>query len=310
MKSQSVFPPLCLLGDTAVIADEMDLTTFYSRLFPRLAALTAGTLCRVVGYEKILPDGRAERFLGVEIPPETALPEGWQRWICTDDRHRIEHDGTAIAVPLQWDWRAISPQGQTVGEFRDDTGTYRMTANSWLVPPEEGTSERDAVLLTPYDPDWPQRYERMAAELRAHFGPAVLRLEHYGSTAVPGLPAKPVIDILMEVASFESAGPLLLPALTRPEWEFWWYNDHLTFVRRDVPGGVRICHLHVAPAGHRLWDGLAFRDYLRAHPETAREYAALKQSLAACHKTDREAYTNAKTAFVRTVTDRALAGER
>ena len=73
------------------------------------------------------------------------------------------------------------------------------------------------------------------------------------------------------------------------------HDPHTPFFRRSL-----------APAGHRLWEGIAFRDYLRAHPEVAARYAALKWELAAQYREDREGYTEAKTAFVRDVTDKAL----
>jgi GrpB-like predicted nucleotidyltransferase (UPF0157 family) len=70
--------------------------------------------------------------------------------------------------------------------------------------------------------------------------------------------------------------------------------------------GKRTHHLHLAPAGHEIWNGLAFRDYLRTHPEEAARYASLKRQLAESHQTDRERYTEAKTEYVKKVTEKAL----
>jgi GrpB-like predicted nucleotidyltransferase (UPF0157 family) len=119
------------------------------------------------------------------------------------------------------------------------------------------------------------------------------------------MPAKPVIDVLVEVPSYDDARRVLIPALNDESWEYWWYTDHMIFIKRDMVTGKRTHHIHIAPPGHRLWEGLAFRDYLIAHPETAGEYAALKQELAALFRTEREKYTDAKTAFIRAITDKA-----
>jgi GrpB-like predicted nucleotidyltransferase (UPF0157 family) len=149
-----------------------------------------------------------------------------------------------------------------------------------------------------------------AGRLVRLLGAAVaLRVEHVGSTAVPGLSAKPVIDMLMEVASFESAERTVLGKLREEGWECWWRDDrtpgHMMCVRRDARG-VRTHHLHYAPAGHPMWERLAFRDHLRAHPDEALGYEQLKRRLARDHPTDREAYTDGKSEYVMRITAAAL----
>ncbi|OGN87617.1 MAG: hypothetical protein A2158_07455 [Chloroflexi bacterium RBG_13_46_14] len=162
-------------------------------------------------------------------------------------------------------------------------------------------------MLVDYDPAWPDRFDEMAAWLRNTISPEIaLRIEHYGSTAISGLPAKPIIDILMEVPSFYEARRNLIPLFNKPECEYWWYDEHMVFIIRDKSMGVRTHHIHVAPKDHRVWEGLAFRDYLRTHPGEAQRYAALKHELAELHGNDREAYTDLKTDFVREITDKAL----
>ena len=135
----------------------------------------------------------------------------------------------------------------------------------------------------------------------------MLRVEHIGSTAVPGLSAKPVLD-LMGVVSSTEAGGALVPALTglgyeaRPDPDV---PDRL-FLRKRSPRGVRTHHLSLVTAGsrfHRLH--LAFRDHLRSHPEEVAAYAALKTALAKAHAHDREAYTSGKTDFIRAALARA-----
>ena len=80
----------------------------------------------------------------------------------------------------------------------------------------------------------------------------------------------------------------------------------MCFIVRDEVTGIRTYHIHLAPAGHRIWEGLAFRDYMRTHSGDAARYVALKLDLAKCYQKDREGYTDAKEAFVREITDMAL----
>jgi GrpB-like predicted nucleotidyltransferase (UPF0157 family) len=169
----------------------------------------------------------------------------------------------------------------------------------------------DDIHLVPYDPRWPEMFRAEADRLRKLLGDDVfLRVEHVGSTAVPGMSAKPVIDMLVEVPSFELARQVVLPKLTAPEWDYFWRDDrppgHMMFIHRDS-AGVRTHHVHMAPAGHALWERIAFRDYLCAHPEEARRYEQLKHRLAAEHRGDREAYTDGKAEYVGRVTAMALA---
>lgn len=162
------------------------------------------------------------------------------------------------------------------------------------------------IEIVKYDPVWPRLYEEEAKFLRERFGPeAIVRIEHYGSTAVPGLAAKPVIDILVEITSFEAAEREIVPVLDNLGYRHDWYKDHLAFFKGYFSDNPVKYHLHMAPGDHRLWEGLLFRDYLRTHPETAKEYEELKYRLAEEHHFDREAYTDAKTAFVLEITARA-----
>lgn len=167
----------------------------------------------------------------------------------------------------------------------------------------------DDVQLVPYDPRWPEMFRAEAARLRHFLGTAaVLRVEHMGSTALPGLSAKPIIDMLIEIPSFDVALRTIVPKLREERWEYLWRDDrppgHMVFIRRDG-AGVRTHHLHMAPAGHPMWERLAFRDYLRTHPDEARRYEKLKRQLASTHSGDREAYTEGKAEYVNRITTRA-----
>jgi GrpB-like predicted nucleotidyltransferase (UPF0157 family) len=163
-------------------------------------------------------------------------------------------------------------------------------------------ASEETIHLEPYDAAWPSRFERERDALRRTLeawlaGP----IEHIGSTAVPGLVAKPVIDIMEGVRTLEHARPAIA-ALQALSYQYWPYRSDVMhwFCKPDT--SHRTHHLHLVPQGSRLWiERLAFRDYLRAHPRTAGEYAALKTSLAARFASDREAYTDAKGPFVAAV---------
>jgi GrpB-like predicted nucleotidyltransferase (UPF0157 family) len=98
----------------------------------------------------------------------------------------------------------------------------------------------------------------------------------------------------------------LISIFNQPECEYWGYHDHILFIIRKEFMGMRTHHIHAAPSGGRFWERIAFRDYLRTHPEDAKRYADLKYKLAGRHAADRETYTNAKTVFVKEITEKAL----
>ncbi len=132
-------------------------------------------------------------------------------------------------------------------------------------------------------------------------------IHHVGSTAVPGLDAKPVIDILVGVADLERSRGCVEP-LARLDYMYARYRPHemLWFCKPNP--ARRTHHLHLVPTdSSRYRAELAFRDYLRSHSDVANDYAALKRRLATKFDDDREAYTNAKGDFVRKVIDRANA---
>jgi len=142
-----------------------------------------------------------------------------------------------------------------------------------------GKPAPEPVVVVPYDPDWPVRYDRLEAQLRKALGPAALAVEHVGSTAVPGLPAKPVIDIDLTVAdpvqedayvpALEAAGYLLI--LREPSWhqhrllQLAAPRVNLHVFGPDCPENIR----------HRM-----FRDWLRLHPADRDRYAHAKREAA------------------------------
>ena len=164
----------------------------------------------------------------------------------------------------------------------------------------------DEVEIVNYDPRWPVLFNEEAKRLRAVLDPSlILGLEHFGSTAVPNLSAKPIIDILIAVRSLTDAQAIFVEALRNLDYVYWADNpkkDRMFFVKGMPPfGSRRSHHVHVTEPHGEMWQRLAFRDYLRAHPEEAGIYERLKRRLAAEHQTDREAYTDAKSAYVESV---------
>ena len=168
--------------------------------------------------------------------------------------------------------------------------------------------EGGRVVLLEYDPRWPLQFEEEKARILAAIRPAVVAIEHVGSTAVPGLAAKPIIDILIGVSGLDD-DRACIASLAAIGFEYVAeYEQELPERRyfRKGPALARTHHLHMVEFGGPFWRRhLAFRDYLRAHPEEAQRYAALKRELAARFGVDREGYTNAKAAFVGEIESRA-----
>jgi GrpB-like predicted nucleotidyltransferase (UPF0157 family) len=169
----------------------------------------------------------------------------------------------------------------------------------------------DEIVLVEYDPRWPQLFAEEAARIRQALDDGLLtRIEHFGSTAVPGLTAKPIIDLLVGVRSLEEAKRVAIPELEVLGYAYWYDNpdqEHMFFVKGLPPNGPRSHHIHRVEPQRVFWERLLFRDYLRKYPEEAAQYHGLKQELAARFAADREAYTEAKGAYVRAVTERAIA---
>jgi GrpB-like predicted nucleotidyltransferase (UPF0157 family) len=159
----------------------------------------------------------------------------------------------------------------------------------------------DPVTIVPADPAWTEKFEAGALLVRAALGNLVLGVEHIGSTSVPGLAAKPVVDMLVGLASMDE----VLAARTALEARGWEFPESINALLSDrrfgklAPGGVRSHHVHIVVFEGDEWRRLvAFRNALRASPELARRYEALKRDLAAKFADQREKYTAAKTDFV------------
>jgi GrpB-like predicted nucleotidyltransferase (UPF0157 family) len=165
------------------------------------------------------------------------------------------------------------------------------------------------VLVIPYDPSWPAAFSRSSAQVAAAMGSNLLAIHHIGSTSIPGMHAKPVIDMLavvadiaavdrrathMESLGYETMGEFGIPARR--------------YFRRDNPAGVRTDQVHTFQQGSPDVDRhLAFRDFMRTHPAPAGQYAAIKRRLADAHPHDIQAYMDGKDAFIKEMETQALA---
>jgi GrpB-like predicted nucleotidyltransferase (UPF0157 family) len=160
----------------------------------------------------------------------------------------------------------------------------------------------EPVNLVPYDPSWPHQFEAERALLEPVLSPWLAGpIEHIGSTAVEGLTAKPIIDIMVgvrDLASSVDARAALVPL----DYMYFPYRPNVMHWFCKPSPARRTHHLHLVPVQSPLWwERLAFRDYLRNSASATAEYAALKEALAAQHRFDREAYTEAKGEFVQSI---------
>jgi GrpB-like predicted nucleotidyltransferase (UPF0157 family) len=169
--------------------------------------------------------------------------------------------------------------------------------------------DRTVVRVVPYQAAWAELFAREAARLREALGGRVLAVEHVGSTSVPGLAAKPILDLAASVPSLAGAVHLI-PTLRRLGYQHKGdpeLPERLYFVKGSP--AHRTHHLSLAEPGSRFWrQHLLFRDVMRANPALAAEYARLKHDLAARHPTDRLAYGAGKKAFIDAAVARAEKG--
>lgn len=164
----------------------------------------------------------------------------------------------------------------------------------------------DSVIVVPYDPQWAELYELERDEIQAAFQASDLSAEfhHIGSTSVPGLAAKPIVDMMIVVASAEDAIRAITPIV---------HKGYTCFGEEQIPGRIYFhrhsynpFHLHLYVRGNpEAQRHQFFCAYLRKYPETAQAYAALKEGLAEKFHNDRPAYTEAKTEFIRGIDAKA-----
>jgi GrpB-like predicted nucleotidyltransferase (UPF0157 family) len=181
-------------------------------------------------------------------------------------------------------------------------------ASSYNQPMQANRAIHRRVEVVPYDPLWPREFERASAEVASALGPDLLAIHHIGSTAIPGIHAKPVIDMLPVVADL-AAVDRRTPDIERLGYEAMgeFGIEGRRYFRRDDPTGRRTHQIHAfAQHSLHLTRHLAFRDFMRAHPKLAHQYGELKLRLAAAHPHDMEAYMDGKHAFIKETLTRAI----
>lgn len=161
---------------------------------------------------------------------------------------------------------------------------------------------RAAVMLEEYDPSWALKFEQEKAYLQqvaGHWNYG--SIEHVGSTSVPGMVAKPVIDIMFGVKSLSESEPAI-EALIEAGYEYWPYKTEVMHWLCKPSDAFRTHHLHLIPFESPLWkERIKFRDLLRTDASVASAYASLKRELATQYKEDRETYTQKKWPFIQRV---------
>jgi GrpB-like predicted nucleotidyltransferase (UPF0157 family) len=162
------------------------------------------------------------------------------------------------------------------------------------------------VLIRDYDPAWPDAFSRLAARIKAALGGLAVAVEHIGSTSVPGLAAKPIIDLDVVLSS-----PTDLPEAIRLLARIGYAHEgDLGVAGREAfrsPPGEPHHHLYVlAPGANELRRHLAFRNALRVDNDLRDQYSSLKRSLAKAYKGDRNSYTQAKSAFINSILNAKL----
>lgn len=174
---------------------------------------------------------------------------------------------------------------------------------------------QEPVTIVPYDPKWPEMFEQEKTHLLKCLPRELIRrVEHFGSTAIPGMAAKPIIDMLVEVTSLEQTKKRIVPVLEGQGYEYLWrptWGDdtppfYAWFIKRNSKGD-RTHHIHMIESDFEHWNQLMFRDYLIANPDVANKYQDLKMDLWNQHRKNRTAYTRGKTAFILQVMKKARA---
>ncbi len=242
------------------------------------------------------------------------LPEYIGRGVGTEIVKKLEQDeyflrANRIEIPSSitatkfYQKMGYSPKN---GIIPDDEGIVRMEKFRNVKLLSEMTLEElwqlFPIILSPHNPEWKNFYKSEADLLKKHFGKSAVRIRHIGSTAVEGLPAKPTIDILLEVADNADVaavrnlaiecGYTVMAEKTVPEYQ-------LDLCKGYTPLGFseKVFHLHIRTLGD--WDEPYFCEYLKQDPAKAKEYADLKMKLQMQFKHDRDAYTEAKGEFIR-----------
>jgi len=183
---------------------------------------------------------------------------------------------------------------------------------------DENTKEKvhqliqEKMEMTDYNPGWIKLFEKEKQFLETILPDSMInRIEHFGSTAIPHISAKPIIDILVEVNSLEEVKTNVVPLLESNGYEYLWRPSignkppyYAWFIKRNSKG-KRSHHIHMVEQDSILWDRIYFRDYLKEFPAEAKRYDTLKKTLTTRYAHDRVEYTKAKTAYIEKITEKA-----
>lgn len=233
-------------------------------------------------------------------------PDGLVEAIELDVGHTDDPTAEPWIVGVQWHPEETAPSDPVQQSLFDALVLLARLRGSRATPKGSGGRGRDYRVVDP-DAAWPERFEAEASRIVASLPPdLVARIDHVGSTAVAGLAAKPIVDIQLSLVAMTPRDAYVEP-LTALGYRWVldpWDVDHEYF-SRDIDG-ERSFHLHVCAAGS-TWERrhLAFRDWLRTHPDDAAAYEALKRELAAAHPKDTLSYTDSKSAFIAGIVEQA-----
>jgi putative glutamine amidotransferase len=289
----------------APVADERTMHEVRSDEHSRLRATTGAAVLACSSHHHQAPDriGGGLRPTGWSAD---GVVEAIERERDDDPDERPYEAGWMLGV--QWhpeDTAANDPAQQSLFDALSNLARWRGTRAR---PGVRGGRSREYRLVD-YDPAWPAMFEEEAAAIRAALGDVAVRIEHVGSTAVPGVAAKPIIDIQVSVDSMTPRDRFVEPLVALG---YGFVPDPIevehAYFKKDL-NGTRTYQIHVCPTDSE-WERrhLAFRDHLRASPDDATRYAELKRRLAAEHPSDIMTYIDGKTAFIREIEERALSG--
>jgi GrpB-like predicted nucleotidyltransferase (UPF0157 family) len=226
-------------------------------------------------------------------------------------REMREREGATVTLielyALVAEPRGLEPHELPLTERRNlAERAYPLLKPGFQHNPGSRSRALDPVEVTRYDPDWPARFKTWRARLAVLLGPVALRIEHVGSTSVPGLEAKPIVDIQVSVAALDDEDGYVPPCEAAGLQFRFRENEHRYFV--PPPGHRREVQVHVCQhAGGWERRHLLFRDFLRASKEAQETYAAAKRLAASVWADDRAAYNEAKSAAILSILGQAEA---
>ena len=212
-------------------------------------------------------------------------------------------------------YEGFSPRYLKINDERRCHEHWAMTVEDYIKNDSE-VLKKDHVDIVPYNSEWPSMANAEISKLQAVLPlNKIIDIQHVGSTAIPEISAKPIIDIQIAVSSLEEMKVIAIPELQKLGYEYWFENPDpkkMFFVKGMPPfGNKRTHHVHIFEYDSDHWrNKIIFRDYLLSHAEAVKEYEALKNKLAKKHFHDREKYTDEKLDFVNYILKMALENDK